>query len=234
MAFLAQQCRYTPHSRWVHAFIQGCGGELAVQYKHAVAGRRAVAASFQVAGPNRQVGNLPPQPRLMVPSVTCHYPSAPANWYAIAISYPSAGRFVHAFLYKKQPYRLIANPCPAQACDVATDCCANGIPQTLYLTLSGGTALNGSYPLVHDSGTGQWAGYLGTPGPNTQVFFECAGSALTFRLFGYCNGSLTFSTDNLLTMASCSCSPFSIVFPSQTFQYGDCTLSDTCDIVVTS
>ena len=56
------------------------------------------------------------------PDACCLYPGTPCMWYITAQTWPSKGKFVHAFLYKRRPYRLIRSPCP-----LATFVCDTGL-----------------------------------------------------------------------------------------------------------
>ena len=51
------------------------------------------------------------------PNVTCLYPGTNCSWYLLGKMWGSKGKFVHALLYKKRPYRKIKNPCPITPCN---------------------------------------------------------------------------------------------------------------------
>jgi hypothetical protein len=50
------------------------------------------------------------------PDVCCLYPGTNCFWYLTGLAWPSKGKFVHAWLYKKRPYKLIKPPCPIPDC----------------------------------------------------------------------------------------------------------------------
>ena len=118
--------------------------------------------------------------------VCCLYPASTKALFDAAISWPSPGKFVHAFLYKKLAYKLIKPPCPAQPCgSVSTTCCPNAISATLYATITGGGIYDGSYALVWDGHTSPptWASIatLGTCG----ISFPCSpADAWVLRIAG--------------------------------------------------
>jgi hypothetical protein len=149
---------YSP-SGWVFNWILTCDNELAVTFH------------------SRRHGN-----------VCCLYPGTTEQWFDLAISWPLPGKFVHKFLYKKMPYRLIASPCPPTECNVQTKCCTNTLPATLHATL---TNLNncqcasGTVTLTWNEAAGAWTGYglLGTCGEPISLAFSCHGtSASGFQL----------------------------------------------------
>jgi hypothetical protein len=120
MAWTAKRC-VPVHSSWVFQLIQGCNGEFAIQFLKYVHRRHGIV-----------VGG--------VPGVTCYYPFAPAGYFDLALTWPSKGHFVHRFLYKVQPYKIIANPCPAGDCETAgCDQCV-AAPLQWKATLAGVTS----------------------------------------------------------------------------------------------
>jgi hypothetical protein len=189
MAWIAADCFYTPHSRWVHCFILGCDGEFAVRFKRYAGGAgRRPAAAFQ-----RWLAT--------VAGVTCYYPSAPAAFMRIAKGSPSPGRFVHLYLFKKLPYRIIADPCPPGNCGVQTDCCAAVMPGTVHNTI---TAVGGALPtcdcligqtvpMPYDSVAQIWIGHLAVPGCNAGNYVHCAlrCNAGTFEIAQACDSTAT-------------------------------------------
>ena len=110
--------------------------------------------------------------------VCCLYPKTTKSLFQVAISAPSPGKFVHQFLYKKQAYKLIKNPCPASPCGIATGCCPSDlVPTTVHATVTGGGALNGTYALVWDGVLMHWTSTtaLGTCAAST-FFLQCPGT----------------------------------------------------------
>lgn len=51
------------------------------------------------------------------PDVCCLYPGTNCTWFLLGAAWPSKGKFVHAFLYRRRPYRIIRPPCPIAACN---------------------------------------------------------------------------------------------------------------------
>jgi hypothetical protein len=176
-------------SPWVHAFILTCDDKLAVWFKRRVRGGRA-------------------------PGVCCYYPATNRNFFNLAITWGSPGKFVHRFLYKKLGYRIIAPPCPPAAggCPVQTSCCTNTLPGALHASGNLGV---GTVTLTYD-GSQYWAGQCS---PN-------CGDAVKLRF--WCNGGsadcssleLDYSCDNgahwipmgQQAVPPCSCSPLSISY----------------------
>jgi hypothetical protein len=75
-------------------------------------------------------------PRPGLPGVTCLYPGVPGEeYFNIALAYGEPGKFVHDYLYKKQPYQIIASPCPASPCGVVTSCSPDPVSTSLVATL---------------------------------------------------------------------------------------------------
>ncbi len=147
MGWVARRCFPTAHSSWVSQFIQGCNGEFAVQFKHYVHHRHGITYRG-------------------VPGVVCWYPKAPARYFDLAITWPSAGHFVHQFLDKVQPYQIIANPCPAQACpgdQVCAGCAA--VPAKWQFTISGVSSVSPPPPDYCSGLNGTWITDAQVPGP---------------------------------------------------------------------
>lgn len=88
MALCDDRCYDTPQSSWVTRIIL-TNGELAITFHH----------------------------RQHPPHITCLYPGTDCTWFTAAMVWPSKGRFVHAFLYRRRPYRVIPNPCPIAPCN---------------------------------------------------------------------------------------------------------------------
>jgi hypothetical protein len=114
-------------SRWVRQFILMDTCELAVQFKN----HRG--------------------------DVCCLYPRTNKTLFDLAISWPSPGKFVHRFLYRKWPYKLIVPPCRGvsalgPAGRVFTTC--GCLPPTVYASIQG---VPGFVVLTYD-GVGTWAG----------------------------------------------------------------------------
>src|SRR5579872_4320269 len=62
----------------------------------------------------------------------CWYPNTNEGYYDLALTYASKGHFVREWLWRIQPYRVIANPCPAILGAVSTNCCpGNPVPRQL-------------------------------------------------------------------------------------------------------
>jgi hypothetical protein len=114
MAVKARKCfTAASPSRWVHKVFLTCDNQLAVQFRH---GQRIVSRSD--AGPGRLLGEGG------APGVCCLYPGTKGEraetLYDLALVWAYAGEWVHAFLYKKYGYKIIAPPEPCGNC--ATTC----------------------------------------------------------------------------------------------------------------
>lgn len=114
------------------------------------------------------------------------------------------------------PPTMAGSGAVASGGSVTTTCCANALPNILFLTITdtGGCAcLAGSYALVYDSGLGLWQ-YTGT---------ACSGAALIIR-FGcvglVCNAFhvdiICNSVNTGFAVSSCTCSPLSVSFVNTT------------------
>jgi hypothetical protein len=170
-------------SPWVHAFILTCDGKLAVWFK-----RRA-------RGGGRRV-----------PGVCCYYPGTNRNYFNLAITWGSPGKFVHRFLYRRLGYQVIKPPCPAAGCGVPTPCCTQALPTTLHAT---GDSLGvGTFPLTYD-GSQYWKGSCSPScGDAVQVRFQCQPGSNDCNGFGMdhsCDGGATWAADALAL--GCTCSP---------------------------
>ncbi len=186
-AVKAKRC-YFPVSRWVHAFILTCDDKLAVWFK-----RR----------PRRALG---------VPGICCLYPQSDGRLYDLAVAWPSAGRFVHRFLYRLMAYVVVAPPkspcgtdCPP---GVVVTCCDNALPATLHVTFTG--AITGSAVLTAvPGGPNQWEGttsLCGETGLNVSLICEAGTWALGVgSSLGGCYVSQTAAS-------SAVCSPLALTF----------------------
>jgi hypothetical protein len=100
----ARQCSLARSpSDWVYAFYLSCNDEIAVHFRH---GQKIIARTHTHPGPYIGVGG--------VPAVCCLYPSTAGalgrQLYELALGWPYGGEFVHRFLYKIQPYRIVPPP----------------------------------------------------------------------------------------------------------------------------
>jgi hypothetical protein len=90
-------------SEWVHAVILTCNDEIAVWFKH---GEKIIGRTHVHPGPYLGIGGAP--------TVCCVYPKTAGalgrQLFNLALAWAYAGEFVHAFLYKKQPYRIVQPP----------------------------------------------------------------------------------------------------------------------------
>ena len=141
--------------------------------------------------------------------VCCLYPGTNAALFRIAISWPSPGKFVHLFLYKRLPYRLIKPPCPAQPCGgggtITTACCpTDPVPMALHATLTGAGALDGTYSLGYDPTNPDPTWLTGTVftcvGLQQPLVFSCAAFGATWIV--------TIGLHVYHTAAGSNCSPF--------------------------
>jgi hypothetical protein len=192
-AIRAKQC-YFPRSSWIYAFILTCDDKLAVWFKRRARGARAGG----------------------VPGVCCLYPQSNRRLYNLAVTSPSAGRFVHRFLYRILAYALVAppkSPCGSDcSAGVSVGCCADPLPTDLTATFTG--AISGSVALGYSGLSGVWEGTATLCGgaPST-IGFNCdflIGTGYVFNLGltgsgGGCNAATTVA-------ASASCSPLSVTF----------------------
>src|SRR5260370_25141891 len=106
--------------------------------------------------------------------ICCWYPNTNDNYYRLVLTYASKGHFVHEWLWKILPYKIIQNPCPAILGAVGTNCCANLIPSTVHVTLTSAGAcgcFSGSYPLTWNAAAQFWH-YIGT---------VCGGRGFSFQ-----------------------------------------------------
>jgi hypothetical protein len=192
MAIIAQHCLQV-RSSWVRKLILTCDTDGTGQH---------LAVSFK-----RWVG-----PHHHIPNLTCLYPQTDKRFYDIGSVFPSKGHFVHRFLYRKMPYRLIADPCPQQACTVTVGCCGNPIPLTLHCTFSGGFGtcvnLDGTTIAVSWNATNSRWEYngplIGTN--NCSVYFWCDNTN-TWQ-----SGGANNSAFDTTAATSVTCSPISLSF----------------------
>jgi hypothetical protein len=218
MTLKAQRC-VTVSSSWVSKLILTCddgtGQHLAIQFKHDL-------------GHHHRRG-------LAVPGVTCLYPGTNAAWFNAALVFPGPGHFVHHFLYKKMPYRLIPDPCPAQPCDTVTvGCCPDPLLAVLHATFTGGTGTcacltDVTVPLAWSAVFSRWQfdGSLCAVAGCT-CFVACgAGNVWQF-------GGLNNSPFALTAASGPSCSPLSLPFNSLTIPpaIGNCC-TGSVNVVVT-
>jgi len=145
-------------SSWVWQAILMCDDSLALQFKHGVHHHHKV-------------------PYGGVPGVVCWYPGTPESYFDMICVWGEPGKFVHQLLYKKWPYQIIANPCPAQGCGGQSVGCCPGVsvPNDLWVTLSGVACLEGSYPLPYVADAGDWTGEAFLCNRNTYFNLTCTG-----------------------------------------------------------
>ena len=141
--------------------------------------------------------------------VCCLYPGTNLALFQTAISWPSPGKFVHRFLYKRLPYRLIKPPCPAQACSgtITTTCCPTiTLPNTLHGTLTGAGALNGTYAMYYTA--------LSVPTWKTNDFLNCSGlmASISITCQTTSSWSAVIGVGSFGPNVGSSCIPFSQVF----------------------
>jgi hypothetical protein len=147
------------------------------------------------------------------------------RYYDLAVAYASKGHFVHEWLYKILPYKIIENPCPAILGAVATNCCANLIPSTVHVTLTGAGAcgcFSGSYPLTWNAVAQFWQ-YAGTVcgGRVFSLQFRCTGTDVNgFSLTLTCGADSLPLTPN----AGSTCNPLALSF-------GPYAFSDCCGLI---
>ena len=137
--------------------------------------------------------------------VCCLYPHTTQAWFLRAIAAPRPGHYVHQFLYKKMPYRIIRPPCPAAGGGIPVACCTDPVPGTLHLTANLGL---GTLALTYD-GSRYWTSSSGalSCGASAQFRLECTGtSASDFALDVTCDGALWVPMG--LNLGTASCSPF--------------------------
>jgi hypothetical protein len=188
MTITAARCVLV-RSRWVHAFILTCDDKLAVWFKRRVRGGRRV------------------------PGVCCYYPNSNRNFFNLAITWGSPGKFVHRFLYRRLAYQIINPPCPAAGCNVAVNCCPAALPATLHAS---GTGLGGSQALLWD-GSQYWqsAAFAVGGGNSAKLRFACGagGTDCTGLTLEYaCSADSYLTWTSLVQQAGCSCSPLSVSY----------------------
>jgi hypothetical protein len=174
-------------SHWVHAFILTCDNKLAVWFKRRVRGGR-------------------------VPGVCCYYPGSNRNFFNLAITWGSPGKFVRRFLYRRLGYQIINPPCPAAGCGVTTACCGNALPATLHAACNLGA---GTVALLYD-GTQYWKGTASPScGDAVRLRLSCvAGSTdcTGLRLEYSCDGGAGWAPTGQLSDPPCSCAPLAVSF----------------------
>lgn len=183
MAWTARRC-VPVVSSWVDKLIQGCDDEFAIRFK-------------------RYGG---------VPGVTCYYPQAPAAFFNLALAWPSKGRFVWRFLYRLQPYQIIADSCPPGDCPAALNCCPSvTLPASLRVTYTGsGFCLDGVTVPIAFQGSATWSGNYSACGGASGLDFSCVefppGSGVhLWQLAPTLGSHCTFAPIRLLET---SCDPF--------------------------
>ena len=142
--------------------------------------------------------------------VCCLYPNTDDSYYQLALTYASKGHYVHQWLYKLLPYRLIKNPCPAiLAPGVVTGCCPGAIPLTLHATYTGAVTVPTSVPLVWNPAALRWESAAFTVcGIGSQfLFLDCTGGVWT--LTPGLSTCVQFPNANPTTSP---CSPFVLTF----------------------
>ena len=107
--------------------------------------------------------------------ICVEYPGTSQPWFSQASAAPSPGHYIHQFLYKKMPYRIIRPPCPPSA---QTTCCPNAFPLTLHATLAddvGTPCASGTIALTYDAGSQKWtgSGSFGSCGHPISLSFYC-------------------------------------------------------------
>lgn len=131
----AKECWETPASTWVRRFILTCDCKLAVQFKDI---------------------HHPEHPRIFhpKPDVCCYYPFTNITYYQLAIQ-SDPGRFVHHYLYKKQPYQIIKPPCPPDPlCKCAGVGTAYPVLHATVVATGDCGCMSGTYPLTWSQGVG--------------------------------------------------------------------------------
>lgn len=181
--FVAKRC-IPVVSSWIWKLIQGCNGELAVQFS--LDGRHV----------NGRVLRGPP-------GVIVYYPNAPQAFFEVLLAAPSKGKAVRRLLYKIFAYKLIADPCPPGGCGQQTQCCANAIPNMVHLTIqnvSGCAAINGmSIQLTWNPVSIGWDGVA----PGVIFLFKCQGTTWTLN---NTNATAGFSCNPLsISFANVNC-----------------------------
>lgn len=206
MAFAARRC-VNVNSSWVAKIIQGCNNEYAVQFK-GYGGR---------------------------PGPICYYFAAPAAFFNMHLAAPSKGKFVHQNLYRTQPYKIIADPCPAGNCKVINGCCPSGIDRNVVAVLSdaGGfcACLDGvEVAMSYSDDDFQWRGSLVAPCGSAEVILECDSILGNFFFDNGFGGSpdITFTGG---TCVSVSCDPVDILIENITVVGTGCSLLVNVNIV---
>ena len=154
--------------------------------------------------------------------VCVEYPGTSQPWFSRALAAPSPGHYIHQFLYKKMPYRVIRPPCPPSTPPISTPCCPAGIPALLHATITNTQntpCAPTTIPLAYNAGTGRWAGSgpFGTCGHDIALQFYCPipsgpGACNQLVLDVHWPDGCSLDQSGQLPQ-SCSCSPLSVAFP---------------------
>jgi hypothetical protein len=137
-AIKARKC-FFPSSHWVYATILTCDNQLAVWFRRGVHHRHGVAYGG-------------------VPGVCCLYPTTQGELaealYDLALVWHSEGKWVHHFLYRKLPYRIVsppALPCGQciTSCSVTTSIVGNTVTINVTVTNNEGSPTKGEAPEGH-------------------------------------------------------------------------------------
>jgi hypothetical protein len=153
----AKKCYYpaTSPSEWVYAFYLSCNDEIAVHFRH---GQKIIARTHTHPGPEIGVGG--------VPAVCCLYPNTAGalgrQLYDLALTWPYGGEFVHRFLYKIQPYRIVPPPeMPCAGCATTVglvssanpSCAGDAVTFTATVANSDGTSVPGGQVAFYVDGS---------------------------------------------------------------------------------
>jgi hypothetical protein len=143
-AIKARKCFFPRSpSDWVHRIFLTCDNILAVQFNH---GEKVHKVSDHGPGAYLGWGG--------VPGVCCLYPTTQGELaeqlYDLATVWSFAGEFVHRFLYKKLPYRIVSPPGTCgnciTSCGVSTSVAGNTVTITVTVTNTDGSATLGEAP----------------------------------------------------------------------------------------
>jgi hypothetical protein len=176
-------------SSWVRFLILTADGELAVQFYDR---------------------------RHKRPDVCCLYPGTTVMWFNSALVAPSKGKWVHQWLYKKWPYKIVRPPCTAA---IRCACCTNGLSADLVATVSGvfGPA---TFPLAYDAAAANWTGSGPIcTGHSVRLQLACpptGSSALDFRLVAQVDPP-TGAFETLAPDPNAACDPLFLQFQNVTF-----------------
>lgn len=171
--------------------------------------------------------------------VYCEYPNAgPAMWQ-MAVAWASKGGFVHEFLFKKLPYRIVGSPCKDILGMVASPCCANPVRKRLTATVEPSTCPgvgNFGVDLDWDAASSSWKGRkaFGATGRDILLTLQCTGmTADDFQLaIAFSDGCGSVSGGPVIGEAHCD--PFSIVYQlSMGVDACDCDATNTFRVTIT-